>query len=134
MKATNFEQMLNKAIPFPGGITEDASSPDCNTKIEFLYRDASNYKMQTTVVVRGAMTEQGVREIMDSLDSGTYFIPSQVGLDGERFSDETEDDHPWFELYETSFSLTANTPTSELSFEELVEKFKAAADNWQPEF
>lgn len=102
-----------------------------NTQIDFLYADASNYKVGTTVVVEGAVTEEQKAAILDCRDDGEYFIPSMVGLPGTRFDRETEDDHPWFTLQEDAFSLTIAEPTEELHIDELAERFqKAKLNNW----
>ena len=41
-----------------------------NTKIEYLYRDADNYKVWNTCVVCGEITEQQKETIINSLDGG----------------------------------------------------------------
>lgn len=101
-----------------------------NTKIEYLYRNASNYKVQNQCIIQGALTETQMEAILDCLDSGEFFIPSQVGLPEKRFDKITEDDHPWFELNEDGFSLTDEPATVDMTAEKLVEEFKEAAGNW----
>ncbi|MBP3585213.1 MAG: hypothetical protein J6J59_05960 [Peptococcaceae bacterium] len=89
------------SISYPYAMIENAPLPieQLNTKIEYLYRDASNYKIYNECVVKGILTAEQREEIVDCLSEGEYFIPSQVGLPEKRFDDWTEDDHPWFELY-----------------------------------
>jgi len=100
-----------------------------NTKITFLYRDASNYKMLNEVILKGAATEEDKKAILESCD-GEFFIPEQVGLDVERFGDITEDDHCWCELGEDAFSETDAGPTEDITVSELAERFRQAAGRW----
>lgn len=101
-----------------------------NTRIDYLYRDASNYKKPNTAVLIGELSEADQQVILSCLSEGEYFIPSQVGLDEERFGSWTEDDHCWFEL-EPGFATPTSYPvTCGLSCDQLVENFKAAKDNW----
>lgn len=103
-----------------------------NTKISYLYRDASNYKITTGIILKGEITETQKKAIMDSLDEGEYFIPEQIGLIHPMFSDGwTEDDHCFCELNSDDFSICEDEPTEELSIEELVDRFvKAGKDGW----
>lgn len=101
-----------------------------NTRIDYLYRDASNYKKANSAVLIGELSEADQQVILSCLSEGEYFIPSQVGLDEERFGSWTEDDHCWFEL-EPGFATPTSYPvTCGLSCDQLVENFKAAKDNW----
>ena len=78
-----------------------------NTRINYLYRDADNYKMHNSCVVSGEITEAQAIEIMSCLDSGEYFIPRQVGLPEKRFDRlDEETDHCWFELDADGFEVT----------------------------
>ena len=101
-----------------------------NTRIEFLYRDASNYKAYNSVVVSGTFTDEQIGRIMDCLEDGMYFIPEQIDWPVERFSSITEDDHPWCELCETDFEITEQKPTITMTVDEIVSRFAAAKDNW----
>ena len=68
-----------------------------NTQIRYLYRDASNYKVENECVVTGTFTQEQIAQIMDCCDLGEYFIPSQVGLPEQRFDRyDPEEDHCWF--------------------------------------
>lgn len=101
-----------------------------NTRIEFLYRDASNYKVYNSVVVSGPFTDEQINQIIDSLEDGMYFIPEQIGLPVERFGSITEDDHCWCELTAYDFDPTEDEPTVEMSTNEVLKAFLAAKDNW----
>ena len=77
-----------------------------NTKISYLYRDASNYKVPNECIVRGLLTDEQTKAILDCLDRDN-FIPSQVGLPERRFDRfDPEEDTCWFELYESGFEPT----------------------------
>lgn len=101
-----------------------------NTLIEFLYRDACNYKVHNSCVIEGQLSDEQAQVIRDSLDGGEYFIPEQVGLSAERFTDITEDDHCWCELYNDFYKATDEAPTESMTVEQLVAAFAAAKGNW----
>lgn len=104
-----------------------------NLKIGYIYRDADNYKNPNRVIVKGIITEEQKKEILESCDFDGeiyFFIPSQVGLPEERFSKITSADHCWFELNEDSFESTYEETTIEMTAEELVENFKKMSGNW----
>ena len=100
-----------------------------NTKIEYMYRDGSNYKVYNECIIRGPITDEQIDVIMASLDEGEYFIPSVVGMPEVRFGDVG----PWFELDRMGFSKARCEPTLDLTGAELAQRFAdAARDNkWQ---
>ena len=101
-----------------------------NTKISYLYRDASNYKVPNECIVRGLLTDEQTKAILDCLDMDN-FIPSQVGLPERRFDRfDPEEDTCWFELYESGFEPTDAEATVDLSADELVSRFLARKDRW----
>lgn len=96
-----------------------------NTIIEYLYRDASNYKQWNKVVIRGELSSEQLERIEACLD-GEYFVPRSVGLPEFRITDyRTDDDHCWFEweVYD-EIELTEASPTVDISADELVERFE----------
>lgn len=101
-----------------------------NTRINYLYRDGSNYKAGNTVIFRGEITEAQKKQILSCCDEGELFIPGQVGMPENRFEDITEDDHPWFELTLDGFELTDAEPDTLRSVDELVTAFARAKNNW----
>ena len=101
-----------------------------NTKIEYLYRDASNYKVWNECVIRGEISEEQIETIIGCLNCGEYFIPEQVGLPATRFGSATEDDHCWMELDADGFSSTDKNPTENLDVEQLVQKFQEVDGCW----
>lgn len=101
-----------------------------NTRIMYLYRDASNYKVQNEAVVEGTLTEKQIDEMISCCDEGECFIPRQVGLPETRFGKVTEDDHCWFEICRESFSETESGSTEAVTAGELYQNFLSASGNW----
>jgi len=123
------EQARQMVLPRP----ERSFGDSTNTKVNYLYRDASNYKAHNECVIRGVLTKEQQSAILGCLHEGEYFIPSQVGLPEHRFEDQdgiTEDDHCWFELNEFGFEATQEAPTVGFTAEELVAAFQQRKDNW----
>ena len=91
-----------------------------NTRINYLYRDADNYKMPNSCVVIGEISEVQIAEVISCLDCGEYFIPRQVGLPEKRFDRFDEEvDHCWFEL-----------SADDMTVVQLLELFRSAKNNW----
>lgn len=100
-----------------------------NTKVSYLYRDASNYKIYTDIVVKGHLTEDQKAEIWKTLPDEESFIPGKVGLPENRFSTTTEDDGPWFELL--TIEDTDEKVTETTTAEEMYNGFLSAKeDGW----
>jgi hypothetical protein len=51
-----------------------------NTKLDLMYRDASNYKASQSVVLAGEITAEQIAAIASKLDDGAFLIAHQVGL------------------------------------------------------
>ena len=109
-----------------------------NTKIEYLYRDAHNYKVGNTAVVAGEISEEDRQYIFEHcLDDDEWFIPHKVGLPEKTFVDlgykyDAEADHPYFEL--ESIEATEDQPTVSVTAEQLAERFKTfSGRNWMEE-
>lgn len=90
-----------------------------NTRIEYFYGDAANYKQFASVILPGEITGEEIRHIAPCLDCGEYFIPAQVGLEELQrrtasFPDK-DVDHVWHELDTTTgITLTDAAPTTDL--------------------
>lgn len=97
-----------------------------NTRISYLYRDADNYKVHNSCVVKGEITKEQKEIILYCLDDGCFFIPEVVGLPAERFGTHTESDHAWMELYEDDFQLVEADTTVDLTIEQVTEAFRNA--------
>jgi hypothetical protein len=61
-----------------------------NTRVEYLYRDASNYKFRGEFVVAGTLTREDVEPHL--FDRG-WFVPTQIGLPHLLAMPVNEDDH-----------------------------------------
>jgi len=106
-----------------------------NTRIDYLYRDASNYKAYNSVVLSGKMSAEDAERISKCLCDGTYFIPRDVGLPEIRVCGyRTDDDHCWFEWEigvdkytgeAFGFELTEDKPTVGIRVSELVKNFES---------
>lgn len=107
------------------------NSKQLNTRIKYLYRDSSNYKMHNQCIIQGQLSDAQQRVILASCDFGTDFIPALVGMPEERFGDITKDDGPLFELDEYSFTETPDAATVDISADELVKKFQEYAGRWE---
>ena len=101
-----------------------------NTKIFYLYRVASNFKVLNACVIRGPITNDEIERILESCNRSEAFIPRVVGMPEKRFSSISQDDQPWFEfLDESSFTETAEEPTLDITAAELAAQFQKAHDN-----
>ena len=101
-----------------------------NTRISYLYRDASNYKQHNEVVIPGTFSQKQIEVIISCLDEKEYFIPRQIGFPERRFGSITEDDHCWFELCADGFEATDAGVTIYMMPDEVVKKFLEAKGNW----
>lgn len=102
-----------------------------NTRLNYLYRDASNYKTMNSVVLAGKMTDEQFAEMQECCeDHHEMFVPEQLGLDLIRDWETTADDHPWAELVDYEYTNVNDTVTT---VEELLELFRHAKGNWCPE-
>lgn len=100
-------------------------------RIDYLYRDAANFKQWNTAFTKGYLSEEQINQILSTLDENLYFIPSMVGLPENRISGEPdyELDHIWFELEKTGFSY--EKPANQIitcSSAELLDEFKKASN------
>lgn len=123
---------------YKGEVTPDVpvAPASCgNTKIFYLYKDGSNYKVHNEAVVKGTITKEQANEIFDCTYAGS-FIPGDVGLPENRFDDYTSDDTDWFELHnpEEAFFATAEEPTVDMTVDELVARFASMRDQWKKQW
>lgn len=50
------------------------------TTVPVMYRDADNYKWRGHIELMGALSSADRKAILDTLEDGTDFIPTEVGL------------------------------------------------------
>lgn len=106
-----------------------------NTRIRYLYRDASNYKVHHECVIIGEITDEQIESIINTLDGGLWFKAEMVCLPDKRFEHWTyneEDDHPWFELSKYGFEVTEDSFDIDITVNEIVGLFHEAAERgWE---
>jgi hypothetical protein len=98
-----------------------------NTLVEYMYRDASNYKQYDAVVFLGTPTKEE-KEFLQQPELN--FIPTEVGLEPLQdrmvgFPDE--DDHVYHEL--TDVEETDQEATDGRSISEFVAELQGAKDD-----
>lgn len=108
-----------------------------NTAIDYMYRDASNYKLHHRRVFPGEITAAERDAIGAYLDDDVCFIPVQLGWehlgDDSGWNFPSEDDHPWHELTwiePTEAQPTEAQPTEYESIHEFVARF-CAITKWR---
>ena len=79
-----------------------------NLSFQYLYRDASNYKLHGEAVFTnqtGLSLEEIEKRIRACLRDGEFFIARQVHIE-ERFFDalDEQDDHPWHEFVQVALT------------------------------
>ena len=95
-----------------------------NTKIEYMYRDAANWKQYNECIVSGSIT---LNEIEVFLHGGQFFIPGELGLENLFPLPFGEDDHVWHEI--CSVEPTKKPPTVSFDAAELQKRLQTAAKN-----
>lgn len=103
-----------------------------NTIFHYFYRDGSNYKIHSSVVLKGTFSEKEIEEIISFLDNGCYFIPEQVNLPATRFEEwDIQDDDDFFE-YSHFEETAAEAPNDTLTAQQLLENFRQTKGVWKP--
>jgi len=111
-----------------------------NTRLDLEYRDASNYRANASVVVKGEITQEMICHIDQNLEDGMFIISHQVGLPtpAERLHGEyggaDEDDHVFTALEEWEDGdlpsvedlLTCDAPTIDMTVDVLAQKIGSA--------
>ena len=91
-----------------------------NTKIEYLYRGASNYKKWNEVIIIGEVSIADKKLIKECLYADELFIPERVGLPLVRPDNRiTVDDHCYAELNIDDIFLTHDESTILLRWGEI---------------
>ena len=105
-----------------------------STRINYLYRDASNYKQAGAIVIAGEVSEAQRDTIAATLDGEEFFIPEQVGFPNPRnlFDEPSDDDHCWCELdVANDFEQVDAPATDSRTADEIVAAIVAAAfEGW----
>jgi hypothetical protein len=104
-----------------------------NTRVEYLYRDGSNYKQWGAVVFRGDCDESLAGMLFAALDRGEFFIADQVRLPELFFADRPlyADDHCWHEMGEVTTTSEAADDLLGRTIDEFVaEVERASTEGW----
>jgi hypothetical protein len=94
-----------------------------NLKLNYLYRDSSNYKQYGSVVFANPnnIAIKTVEQIViGNLIDGEYFIAQDWDIPELLFDDTTEGDHQWHEF--DSVEATEEPAFSNLFIEQLLDK------------
>lgn len=87
-------------------------------ELEYLYRDAANFKVRGRAILRGALS---IRDLQPYLYEGEFFLPELVGLCRLTPTTMTSDDHPWHQLDGVQ---SVSSGESLMGTSELVSRFK----------
>ena len=95
-----------------------------NTLVHYMYRDASNYKLAISVVIRGRLPEADMIAFNEE-HGEDYFYPAKLGLDASNFVSAgyaAYDDDPDFHEF-CYLEYSTSPANAELTVEEFVKKF-----------
>ncbi len=95
------------------------SSRIMNTKISYLYRDASNYKLFNEVIIEGSLK---IEQLKPFLFDEQFFVPEQLNIPRLQFEIQNEDDHDWHEI--ESLEDSNEKPNLEITATQLLELAK----------
>jgi hypothetical protein len=106
-----------------------------NARFEYLYRDASNYKVWGSLVFAGRITDDLTRRLARALESSEFFIARQVRVPelflGLLYWPLEQDDHCWHEFSRVeSTTEPANDPVDRTIEEFIVEVEQQSAFGW----
>lgn len=83
---------------------ESNGAPKEYCVLEYLYRDASNYKAWGEILLSGIPSQSGIAALTACLESGVYFVAEQVGIPAvykelwDLSGGRTSDDHALHEF------------------------------------
>ena len=86
-----------------------------NTKFEYTYVDAANWKDHYAIVLDGVLSNKQIKKVL-TLCEGEFFLPRAIGLPGGVLMDDPgydpKYDHYWCSHdFEDSFSVVEEDPT-----------------------
>ena len=88
-----------------------------DTIINYMYRDAGNYKFYGDFCLSGILT---MKEIEPYLINGEYFVPTEIGLPSLVPEKMNSDDHLLHEFVSFSYSISTGHIMSKAEFIRLV--------------
>jgi hypothetical protein len=105
--------------------------PDQNTIVEYMYRDASNYKQTGHTVFSGPPTDLLIQRLYDACEDENHrFNPDQVGIGNlrELIGGSYDDDHDLHEIL--NVVSTGDAATEAMTFEEFVHACESVDEWW----
>lgn len=103
-----------------------------NTKFQYLYRDAGNYKQYGEVVFKGSILPKEEAALKDALFDGQWFNAKAVGVPERFFEERNDDDHGMHEFICCTF--TTEKPTDKRSISAFVKTMCAKANTLAEEY
>ena len=103
-----------------------------NTRIEYMYRDAANYKQNGHWIITGPATEEQVERLRTGClndGDGAFFIPDLVGIPPLQGDWDDEIDHNYHTL--DDILPTDENADDTRTIEELINDFEER--NWEEE-
>ncbi len=106
------------------------------TELDYMYRDASNYKQYTSVVLAGVITVEQVEKILGACKNDYLFVPELLELENPRDNNISwyDDDGSWCEI--TGFVIRDSFAEPEETIAAFADRFsktrftkKAAAES-----
>lgn len=106
-----------------------ATQAGTNTRMEYLYRDGSNWKSWGEVTFRGAPSPESLARLRKAFNSGDYFIAEQVRV-RELFFDSGPyaEDHCWHEFSQVESTTNPGDDPYDRTFDEFVAECETAAE------
>lgn len=103
------------------------------TAFAYRYRDASNYKVDSSILLSGALTNSDKESIVGKLHDGEFFVAEQLGIPPlrqalfELSGGPNDDDHCWHEFVAFLDEPVVDEPIWG-SANELISGFSAVGD------
>ena len=106
--------------------------------LEYLYRDAANWKTYGEILLTGPWSEELRRQLKSTLEVDDLFVPEFVGLPSLRsahaatYGRDEELDHGFHEFVELRPASEADLQDKQplMSAEALLSAFRAASERW----
>ena len=108
--------------------------PTENTRFNYMYRDASNYKSCGSVVFRGGIAEALSTRLSAALESTEFFIADQIRIADVFLADWPleQDDHCWHAFSDTELTSDAPDDPHVRTIEEFVaEVERVSMEGWK---
>ena len=111
-----FGATLVQAPPYLNNRSNDMARSPHYSILEYVYRDAANWKIWGRILLHGSITTADLRRIEAKLEGGAFVIPEQIGIDpltSAHFSSArgiSQNDHLWHEFATARAATTEEVP------------------------